>query len=342
MVLLHYVGKQGELVWNGCGLLLTLILGECSYRLVEAPSRQLFQFKVKWPGLSLVMLMLGVAAVGRVIYVSDGVPGSIRSKNSDEKALFVQHYVDLHQRGLINAYRMECDFYDGRARRERIAASCTPASAVGGLLLWGDSHAQALSLGLRQIPSVKGAFAQVATSGCRPSLGGQRRKMEVDNNCDESNRFALAEIKRLRPAVVVLAQEIDHEHTDWLSIANRLHGLGVQRVILFGPVPRWRPSLPVVIANHYWDAPASYAKYGLDPVVFSTDRLLKKRYENSDQLEYVSAVDGLCRIEGCLARLPNNGELMAVDYGHLSPTGSTYVVAQLLTPVVERSLGKVN
>ncbi|MGQ5525495.1 SGNH hydrolase domain-containing protein, partial [Chitinimonas sp. PSY-7] len=260
----------------------------------------------------------------------------------DEKALFVQHYADLHRSGLTSAYRMECDFYDGRAGREKIAASCTPSGAVGGLLLWGDSHAQALSLGLRSIRSVEGRFAQVTTSGCRPSLDGQRHKKKIDNNCDKSNKYALAAVSRLRPAVVVIAQEIDHEQTDWLVIAKRLHALGVKKVVLFGPVPRWRPSLPVVIAKHYWDDSRPYAEYGLAPVVFSTDKLLKERYQNSAELEYISAVDGLCRADGCLARLPKNDGLMAVDYGHLSPAGSNYVATHLLKSVVDHSFARAN
>ncbi|MGQ5522630.1 acyltransferase family protein [Chitinimonas sp. PSY-7] len=85
VVLLSYMGKQDEIAWVVSGLLLTVFLGECSYRLIEVPSQKLFQARVKRPGLCLITLIVSVAAVGRVVYNADGVPGPIRSVNSDEK-----------------------------------------------------------------------------------------------------------------------------------------------------------------------------------------------------------------------------------------------------------------
>ena len=79
------------------------------------------------------------------------------------------YYERMRKSGLAEAYRRECDFMDWRtrahARRDRsVVHRARPRADV---LLWGDSFAQALSLGLRESLPARYGLAQVTTSACR-------------------------------------------------------------------------------------------------------------------------------------------------------------------------------
>ena len=58
----------------------------------------------------------------------------------------------MRKTGLAEAYRRECDFMDWQTEhaRDAIDPSCTRPGREHTVLLWGDSFAQALSLGLRE------------------------------------------------------------------------------------------------------------------------------------------------------------------------------------------------
>ena len=132
----------------------------------------------------------------------------------------------------------------------------------------------------------------------------------------------------------MIAQLDKHLQTDWLALSERLVALGVERVFLVGPVPRWRPSLPEVVTAHYWDSPVSKVAQGLDPDLAGIDRTLKSRAEGMGSLTYVSVIDRLCDGDGCVGVLPGSTDrdLLAFDAGHLTPKGSVYVAEEVLRP----------
>jgi peptidoglycan/LPS O-acetylase OafA/YrhL len=318
----------------------SVLLAWGSLRWVERPTR------TGWPGRGPVAMMsLALAATGLLGYAvfrSDGFPQ--RAAQHDPRRAFLKHYRDLHEQGLGAAYRTECDFYDWarKARKASLPADCIAPGARATWFLWGDSHAQALSLGLRSVLPQGVALAQVATSACRPALP-PALDLGLDGSCEAGNRYAWAQIQRLRPALVILAQAERHEQTDWVAFAAALHGLGVQHVLLVGPLPQWKPSLPLVITRYHWDdhawhdgdEPVRVAE-GLDAQTLKADQHLSQRYQGplaqSPALTYVSLIGKLCNDAGCLAYVPGDADhtLMAVDYGHLSPPASIYVAQHLL------------
>jgi len=70
----------------------------------------------------------------------------------------------LLREGLEAPYHTECSFFDRvtRGRKEAIDASCVQAGEKATVFLWGDSHAQALSEGLRSLMQPGERVAQVA------------------------------------------------------------------------------------------------------------------------------------------------------------------------------------
>ena len=150
----------------------------------------------------------------------------------------------------------------------------------------------------------------------------------ADRRCEIANVYAMDAIRRLRPDVVVLAQEGDHAGTDWQALSTRALELGAARVVVVGPSPVWRPTLPRVYAEHHLDDRDEYVSEGVDGARFEDDRVVAERLKGVERLTYVSLLEQLCRADGaCLARVDDADaiDLIAVDAGHLTPKGSSYL-----------------
>jgi peptidoglycan/LPS O-acetylase OafA/YrhL len=306
-----------------------------TYRVIESPIRF-------GPRRALVVPLLcvalaGLLTAGYVTFQRDGLLG--RAVNRSDKAFFVAYYSRMQKKGIAEAYRRECDFMEWGtdAARQSIAAECTAPGRQGTYLLWGDSFAQALSYGMRGELPAGISLAQVATSHCRPSL----IPIDLDvpgERCPRANEFAVASIGRLKPDLLILAQVGGHQDTDWTALASKARQLGAQDVLLVGPMPQWRPSLPEIVTGQYWGRSFSRVGYGLDRSLFELDRLLKDRYAQSGTLRYVSLLDRLCNADDCVATVPGSEppELIAFDFGHLTLQGSAYVAREILKPAWPR------
>jgi hypothetical protein len=317
-------------------VLASVALAWATYRFVEQTLRR--RRPEARTTRALLLGMVGCLLIAGAIHQADGVRS--RAPNRNRQAVFLDAYAHLHREGLGAAYRVECDFYEWKQTTTRAAIdpACLARGDSATMLLWGDSHAQALSFGIRQAlpPSVR--LAQVATSGCPASLSTIRGGTLTARACARSNPFARDAIRRMKPDVVILAQAARHDTVDWQGLADSLHAWGANRVVLVGPLPLWWPSLPEQYVRHHWGTSATRVRAGLDTLVMANDRLLQQRYQAARGLEYVSLQRGLCDAAGCLAVLPVAGtdstSLMAVDYGHLTETGSAYVGRQIIAPVL--------
>lgn len=301
----------------------SILIAWLTYRFVEYPIRFGRRRAVTIPALCTALATILFA--GALTFWSNGAPD--RKLNVSDRARFVQYYERMHLQGLADAYWEGCDFLDWTTRREKteIDPDCTRAGSRGTVLLWGDSYAQALSLGIRRMLPRGVSLAQVATSACPPDEAATDDPN--DERCSRSNSRAVAAIRQLSPDLVVLAQGANHESVDWESKGARIRALGARRVVLVGPAPHWTPSLPLVVAGQYWGADYSRVRSGLDQAIFRTDASLKRRLAQSREVTYVSLLDRLCDARGCLAIVPGGDarDLIAVDAGHFSPAGSIFV-----------------
>lgn len=334
-ILLANRGYSHKIVFVIAGVVASIVVGYFSYRIIETyfvtfkKNNLLNRKKI----VSVLFLLVAIVFPSSFIYLYKG----------SEKTQFLAHYEDLHKNGLSAAYRLDCDFYDNSTQkvRQSIAKECTsidklPAWKSNSAFLWGDSHAQALSLGLRTLLPNNYELYQVATSGCPPSLTISPRSGGIDNNCKYSNVFALSEIGRLKPDIVFLAQANFHEEVDWTKIAEALEVRGVKHVVLIGPVPEFKPSLPEIYVKYGWHTGDKSLSQGVDQSVIATDRLLTQKYANSadKRLTYVSLISNLCIQGRCKVVVDGTKDtLMAVDYGHLTPQGSQLVGKIILTQI---------
>jgi peptidoglycan/LPS O-acetylase OafA/YrhL len=310
----------------------SVALAWLTYEVVEKPIR----FGRRGPTVIVLLcaLMTAVGLAGFAIFRAAGFID--RPINRSDVAHFLQYYEQLKSHGLRDAYRAECDFmdWDTESTKAAIAADCTRAGSRATVLLWGDSYAQALSLGIRSLLPNDVRLAQVTTSGCPPRWS-EPDPAALGGRCTTANAYAREAIATLKPDVVVLAQILGHDATDWESLARNARALGARRVLLVGPSPQWLPSLPLVVTRHHWGLPFDRVAQGANPEVFTLDRMLANRFAGSHELQYVSLVTVLCTDDGCLGRVPGSGvELVAIDIGHLSPAGSRLVAETALRPAL--------
>jgi peptidoglycan/LPS O-acetylase OafA/YrhL len=308
-------------------VLLSVVLAYLTYKFIETPIRE--QRKISTRSLIGAFASVGVLAAAVLLF--NGLPS--RAANNDKTKLFIDSYVKLHKFGLSEFYQERCDFYDWASgdNKKTIDAACTAVSGDRPVyLLWGDSHAQALSFGFRQNIAPEIQLAQLLTSGCKPKLHHHPENGANKKACKASNDMAMEFIKIHKPSRVFVAQGEDHALTDWSEMGRFVEANNGQ-LILVGPVPQWRPSLPVIVAKNLAVQP-QYVGEGLDAKTISTNMRLREAYPDSTSLRFVSIMDALCQSNACLAKVPTDDpfNLLVMDYGHLTPAGSDFVVKKLL------------
>jgi peptidoglycan/LPS O-acetylase OafA/YrhL len=325
------------------GLVLSVLLGFLSNKYIEGIKfRNNFNNVFGYLKCKPIYFVFVTGFVGSYIFVADGVSMPIRSISTSEEAKYISKYhSDNYKKYLSEAYSLECNFFDEdsyTAKVDDIPKKCTN-NGSGGIFIWGDSHAQALSYGIRaSFPNTN--INQVASSACRPLIKADDKiSGEFKSACDRSNDMAKNEILKIMPKVIILAQRIDHEQNDYNEIFQYLHEHNLKsKLILVGPVPQWQLSLPNIIAKrHFNPDEIRFFDVSFVNAVFKVNRNLHIKYENSD-IEYISIIDQLCDKRGCLAKVDNENTPLVWDYGHLSLEGSKYIVENIIKDKVNSYL----
>jgi SGNH domain (fused to AT3 domains) len=203
------------------------------------------------------------------------------------------------------------------------------------LFLWGDSHAAALYPGLKHLQDT-GAYsfgvAQRTGAVCPPIIGDARPW------CNEINTSSFKLIQELKPEIVMMYAYWSHgldgkggfaglyDLTKLDATVAELKKAGVRKVILMGPSPYWKNSLPHNIVETWKKAktvakPPLYMSYGDFGLVAELPIYDKQMREIAQRLEisYISGLDFLCNKDGCLTRDSEDGvKVASVDYGHLT------------------------
>ena len=335
---LHYHQAQAPGPVRAVIVVASIALAWLTYRLIEQPAA----LRRHYTTAKLVTAMLVTLALGLAIFFGDGLPG--RPAN-DARAQFIARFLKMHTRELGAAYREQCDFvkWGTLTTKERIDPRCFGGVVRPYVLLWGDSHAQALSLGLQAtLGSVP--LQQIATSSCRPDDHFDKAyypNVTLKEACDRSNRLALRQIALRKPDLVVIALGGDHLAQDWPGLAAHLHRLGAHHVLLVGPLPQWQPSLPLVITADNWPYHGERVSAGLDRTVLAYDETLLVQSRGWTDLAYVSLIAAACNRAGCVAQVPGEpaGTLVTLDYGHLTPKGSL-LFGRVLGPAVRLAMEK--
>jgi peptidoglycan/LPS O-acetylase OafA/YrhL len=327
----------------------SIFLAYLSWQYVEAPFRN--KALVGKKALFLITIF------GSIFFFSLGFFGHKKNGDvgqlTDEQRTFLSYFENgipdwkyFIKEDIPEKFRIDCDFYDipkyraGNATKvpaESISESCYSKSSENSkvVFVWGDSHAQQLYYGLRkELPNGYDVL-QVASSGCIANLDAKESKI---NYCEHSNWFAYNVIKNLKPDVVVIGQNLEHDIVRMKSLSERLKTVGVDKIIFTGPSPHWNPSLPAVLARKLPNVPER-TYFGVNRGVLELDDKLKIESDKYRNFKYVSLIDFFCNVDGCLTHYSSDvaASVTTWDYGHLTPIASRDLAKQILVPSVVKN-----
>jgi peptidoglycan/LPS O-acetylase OafA/YrhL len=329
-------GIDGSLGMSMALLALSVGLATVSYYAIERPCQK-WRGRLSRPPAVVGVLAVGLASAGLAGFVvvwaglPDRTPAPIRDT--------MRNYPN------IASVRAGTCFLSPPAGPEAFASACfdPPTSASsGGVFLWGDSHAAHLWSGFANAPAFQSTRLFQATAGsCPPFIDPPT---ELYPRCDEIDRRALDEIRRLRPDAVVLAARWIYYNENGTDVIGKLHRLidlltGLKiRVIVVGPIPEWPPSLPQRLFKESFLRGGSIPDRLHDPS-HAAGKALDRRMAvalAATGAEYISLFDLLCNADGCktVAEDGPRKELMAWDYSHLTISGAEWIVAHAIVPAV--------
>jgi hypothetical protein len=307
---------------------LSILFGYFSWKFIETPFRQKQRFSQNKIFLlsaasCLVFIMIGVA--------SNYTKGFYSRLNDSQKEILVIDSADYVDNLYLNIYRRGTCFLDAGYSSGEFKKECGSNESFKSTLIWGDSHAAALSFGLRKIFQ---PVSQFNSAACPPLVN-----VSINNspNCQKINEFVINRIRVEQPKRIIL-------HANWLiydkykiedSLRNTIQTIKLtspsSRVFIVGPVPQWEGSLPAVLISKNLNLNNEHfiINNKLDLFLKIDDRLNKIAKE--ENLIFLSSINQLCENNKCLAtsKYKDNFSMLAWYYGHLTEAGSVLLTQKL-------------
>lgn len=343
--------------------ILSIILAYFSWRYVESPFRNKLYF-----GRTQIFLF---TMIGSIFFIILGLAGYLtkgfEARLGEERSKFLEYFGSdtlyfanatqyfenakpkwkySEKINIYEAYRHKCNFYNlteySRGKRtlvpiDHISSECYIRNNKfkHSIFLWGDSHAQQLYSGLKHVMPDDWQILQVTTSGCVPKLKASPNKK---NYCEYSNWFAYKTIIETKPDVVVIGQNLNHNVRNMELLGTDLNSIGVKKVIFTGPSPHWVTELPSIVVN-LWDNVPRKTRAGLNTRVMNLNKNLKKHFDLSDNIRFVSIIDNFCDDSGCLVYIGDSLKtgITTWDYGHLTPLASLDFAKNVLVDEILRN-----
>ncbi|MEL7255975.1 MAG: acyltransferase family protein [Pseudomonadota bacterium] len=324
-----------------------MCLAVLSWRYVEQP----FRNKSKVSRTNIFALSVsGLVAFSLLGYAGHRADG-FKSRLSEDQVAFFNHFENdlpewryfMHL-GLIEKYWAACNFYDIEAFRagtattipvNQISHDCTADTRdQDQLFIWGDSHAQQFTHGIRESFGDSFAIRQIASSGCNPKIVMQDSATDY---CARSNFKAISHITETKPKIVLVAQAQNHDVDHFDRLVGHLRQLGVSKVVIMGPTPQWDIDLPKILVRDLDDVPRRLAIYRrLESR--ETNENLRDRFGADDRVIFVDVIDAFCDDAGCLVYFGDDVAegITSWDYGHLTPIASEYVARRMGSRLTDR------
>ena len=296
----------------------SLALAVLSWRYVEQPFRRPAT-AASGPGRQVFaagLLLLLVATAGGALLQLRGLPQRFPDEVLELAAF----------EGRRSQFRTgQCFISEGTAAtasfdRDACLAGSGPQPK---LLLLGDSHAAHYWIGLAD--TLQGVQVQQATaSGCKPGLPltGARRCTELIGPLLQDY------IPGAKLDAILLAGRWQQE--DIAPLLNLVRSLRTHspRIIVLGPISEYWQPLPQLLAIARLRQDPLLPQRMLRPGPFAIDRQMAKRLA-AEGVEYLSPISLLCP-SGTCRQLAPNGDPLQFDYGHLTRSGSDWLIERWL------------
>jgi peptidoglycan/LPS O-acetylase OafA/YrhL len=293
-------------------VLIAVVLSWLTFRFVEIPLRR--EQNVA-PRLSFGLITVGM--VGIVTAIASGFGFRFPPEIRDIAQLAPQNNA---------GFRDKC-FLD--APGSQFNSNCIEQGDEPLMLLWGDSTAAALYPGLKNAQvTVPFRLARFTASGCAPILAAGSNA-----RCDAANDIVFGLIRSSHPEIVLLHAWWDgNKDLDKLrETIGQLKALNIRRIVILGPVPVWKRTLPHSLVNFYRlrHAIADRITAGMSGPQ-GDERM--EAFSKAAGVEYISAWHALCNSEGCMTRVgPAANDVTTTDKVHLSDAGSNFLIEGIRT-----------
>lgn len=310
-------------------VLLNMLLAYISWKFVEKPFRDKSVFGRR--------IVFSLAAIGSITFILLGLLGRQYNGFEDRFTDEQKKILAFNKYEKSEIYREETCFLNDEQTFENFSAECFySGSERNTIFIWGDSHAAALSYGIRE----NHLFAsQLTSSGCLPLIGYNPVRRPY---CQGINSYAIKKIGELKPKFLLL-------HANWSEPLNEIDDglyqslsntiLAIQEAspqtetVIIGGVPQWKPSLPnllvlsrIKLSEESFVYSSSYSK------IENSDQILES-VAKSNNIKFISLLDIYCKESKCLSAA-NQGdgyEPFAWDYGHLTKSSSLLVSKKILS-----------
>ena len=322
----------------GALILLTLLLAYISWRFVETPFR----------GKHIVSrrILLASVVLASAMLLGAGVYGHVSGGGMQRFDAKQASVLELLRYPRAKVYREGACFLTPEQQAADFAPECHSGLKHGPrrpLVVWGDSHAASLHMGIFAAAGPAGKV-QLTASRCPPLMG---YFVATRPHCHQAinDRVLALLASAVEPRVFLAANWInDTKHADMRPYLRKtiaaIHSMGGE-VVLVGSLPRWSPSLPerllreMLISGVGLDRLASRYHPSRLQELESIDGVLKDVAQEY-KIRMVSVIDTLCTNEGCSVFVERDAirELIVWDQAHLTLAGSLLVGKNVVDPEI--------
>lgn len=292
----------------------SMLLAVFSWKYVEQPFRDTRRVSPRlvwsWAGGGS-LFVIGLAVVGATVStarLSAGVDEFARYDDYSASKLYREGYCFLLPDEGSEDFSREC--------LTLLGEESFP------VFLWGDSHAAALYHGIASHATT----SQFTASSCPPILGLKHPKRPF---CHSINDFVISEIERSKSPVVLLAASWVLGEYDGALFKQTLDRLRLTRtrVVVLGPLPYWKPTLPRYLRRKYTELD-NVPQSAVVPAMADLRHMERRLTEVANQsgVEYLSLLKLGCPKSKCMVseEIDAGKKLYVFDHAHLTEAGSLY------------------
>ena len=200
----------------------------------------------------------------------------------------------------------------------------TQQSGKQNLLLFGDSHAAHLWIGLsRQFPDVN--FMQATAAMCRPLVGDAK----AEPYCQNLRDFVFNEYLPAHhiDGLILSAAWTDADIAPLSTTLDKLSGLGI-KVYVIGPGPAYDEALPRLLVQSVMRGDESIPQHHLVRTMWRLDNRIRGIADQKPGVRYISILSDLCPNGACIEYAQPLVPLES-DGDHFTAAGSDLLASRI-------------